>query len=74
MVLIKSMKNGTAPYNVEFSEVENVFHYESSLTDKLYGSLTICAIFLINFPLLRYIFKKGNTTFINKLVANYFYF
>ena len=38
-------------------------------TAKVYGSLTICAIFLVNYPLLKYIFKNGNTTLINKPVA-----
>ena len=69
MLLFKSIENGTFPFKVEFSEVEHAFHYESSVTDRVYGSLTICAIFLVNYPLLRYIFKHGNTTFINKLVA-----
>ena len=69
MFLVGSIENRTDPFKLEFTEVEHVFHYESSLTDKVYGSLTICAIFLVNYPLLRYIFNNGNATLINKLVA-----
>ena len=69
MVLVGSIENWTEPFKIELTEVEQLFHYESSLTDKVYGALTICAIFLTNCPLLRYIFKNGNTSVINKLVA-----
>ena len=69
MILISSVENVTSHFKVEFTEVEHVFHYESSLTDKVYGFLTICAILLVNTPLLRYIFNNGNATFINKLIA-----
>ena len=71
MVLIKYPENGSLNFDVNFTEVEHTIHYPdaSSLTNKVYGSLTILAIILVNSPLLIYIFKNGNTTFINKLIA-----
>ena len=69
MILIPSIENVTSHFQVKFTEVEHVFDYESSLTNKVYGFLTISAILLVNTPLLKYIFNNGYATFINKLIA-----
>ena len=69
MILIKSPENTSFSVNVNFTVVEHKFHYEMSLPNKVFGAFTIGAIILVNFPLLRYIFKHGNNTFINKLIA-----
>ena len=54
---------------INFTEIEHVLSYKDISDNKVIGILTIIAILLVNLPLLRYIFKHGSGTFINKLIV-----
>ena len=56
-------------YSLKVTDVEHLFEYESSATDKVGGILTILAIMLVNLPLIIYIYNHGCKTFMNKLIA-----
>ena len=69
MVFIKYPGNSSFAFDIHFTEVEQIFHYEPSLTNKVFGALIFSTIIFLNIPLLIYIFKHGKSTFINKLIA-----
>ena len=69
MVLLKSPDSMNIACEINFTEIEHVLSYKDISKNKGISILTIIAILLVNLPLLRYIFKHGSGTFMNKLIA-----
>ena len=69
MTEILLVDNKSQIYWLNFTSIEHEFEYEYDATNKAVGGITICAILIVNIPLLAYIFKNGQGTFMNKLIA-----
>ena len=69
MIGILVVDNSSQTHWLNFTNVEHELQYEFDPANKVFGIITISCILIVNIPLLTYIFRNGEETFMNRLIA-----